>query len=92
MNGPAVKICGVTRVEDARVAADAGADYLGAILSPGFSRSVPARQAADFVVAGGPVLVAVLVDGGVEEVVGSARAAGARVLQLHGDEPPERLR
>lgn len=92
VKGPEVKICGLTRVEDARVAAGAGADYLGAILSPGFSRSVPAERAATFVVPGGPPLVAVLVDGGLEEAVGSARTAGAGVLQLHGEEPPERLR
>jgi phosphoribosylanthranilate isomerase len=86
-----VKICGLTRVEDARHAAAAGADYLGAILSQGFSRSVPSETARDFAEPADVPLVAVFMD---EDPVGAARLAreaGAAVLQLHGDEAPEVL-
>ena len=57
-----VKICGLMRPEDAEHAAGAGADYLGAILSEGFGRSVPVALAREFAQPGGPPLVAVFVD------------------------------
>jgi len=87
-----VKVCGVTRAGDARTAAAAGADFVGAILSPGFARSVEPAAAAAFVPAGEAVLVAVVVDAGVAGASALARAAGAGVIQLHGDEPPGDLR
>jgi phosphoribosylanthranilate isomerase len=86
-----VKICGVTRAEDARSAAVLGADYVGAVLSPGFGRSVTPEQAATYRSGDGPTLVAVLVDPAVEDAVRWARRAGAGVLQLHGEEPPALL-
>ncbi len=86
-----VKICGITRPEDARHAALAGADYLGAILSEGFGRSVSAVVAREFAQQGGPPLVAVMVDEPTGEAVVKARQVRASVLQLHGDESPETL-
>lgn len=44
-----VKICGVTRPEDARLAAREGADYIGMILSSGYPRSVSLDQAKEIV-------------------------------------------
>jgi phosphoribosylanthranilate isomerase len=87
-----VKICCVRRAEDAREAVAAGADYVGALLSPGFGRSVEAHAAARFLEGAGATLVAVVVDAGVQKTVRLARAAGAGVIQLHGSEPPEALR
>jgi len=87
----AVKICGVTRPADARLAALAGADYVGAILSPGFARSVAPADAATFLDVPGPVLVGVVVDAGVEAAARAARTAGAGVIQLHGHEAAEEL-
>ena len=90
---PRVKICGVTRVEDARLAADAGADFVGAVLSPGFGRSVPPSVAAGYAPGSdGPTLVAVVVDPGPGEVEAWAAESGAGVVQLHGEETPELLR
>jgi phosphoribosylanthranilate isomerase len=86
-----VKICGLTRVDDARAAMSAGADYLGAILSPGFGRSVAPHAAARFSDGGEAALVAVVVDAGVQESARLARAAGAEVIQLSGSELPETL-
>lgn len=85
---PAVKICGLTRHEDAAVAAGAGARYLGAVLAPGGKRMVTAEAAA--VIFGDlPVQrVGVFVDATADALRRAARIARLDVLQLHGDEPP----
>jgi len=84
-----VKICGLTRRDDAVAAARAGADYLGVVLSPGFPRSVLPVHAAE-VVAGLPaVAVAVLVDESVTAARAAAEAVGVGVIQLSGREPPQ---
>lgn len=44
-----VKICGVTRPEDALLAAKEGADFIGMILSSGFARSVTIDRAKEIV-------------------------------------------
>jgi phosphoribosylanthranilate isomerase len=87
-----VKICGVTRREDARHAASAGADYIGAILSPGYPRSIEPEIAATFLEGGPATLVAVFVDAAVPKAARAARTAGAGVIQLHGEERPDHLR
>lgn len=85
----AVKICGLCRAEDAALAADAGADYVGVILSPGFGRSRSvAEAAAIFAAAGGSARVGVFVDAGRDVVLGAAVRLGLDVVQLHGTEPP----
>jgi phosphoribosylanthranilate isomerase len=86
-----VKICGITRLSDAVMAQRAGADYVGAILSQGYGRSVPVEVAATYPRETGLPLVAVTVDETLEGLVEIAAGAGATVLQLHGAEPPERL-
>ncbi len=86
-----VKICGLTRREDALVAAAAGADYLGVILSAGFGRSVALADAAALVQDTRAQKVAVLVDETAETAAAAARALGADVIQLHGDEAPDVL-
>lgn len=86
-----VKICGVTRREDAVAAERAGADYVGVILSAGFSRSVDPTEAAALVAGLEPVAVAVLVDEDRASAEAAARSLGAGVIQLHGDEPPSLL-
>ena len=76
------------RPEDAQHAAGAGADYLGAILSEGFGRSVSTALAREFAQPGGPPLVAVFVDEPTGNVVAKAHQVRASVLQLHGEESP----
>jgi len=88
---PAVKICGLTRIEDARAAAGAGADYLGAILSEGFRRSVDPGMAARFTQGTDCSLVGVLVDETPSRVAQLGIATGADLLQLHGEESPDDL-
>ena len=84
-----VKICGLTRREDAEAAAALGADYLGVVLSGGFGRSVAPERAAELVRGLPVVAVAVVVDEHPDRADELARAMGAEVIQLHGDEPPE---
>lgn len=86
-----VKICGVCRPEDARVAADAGAAYVGVILAPGRTRSRTLSEAARiFDAAGGRVRrVGVFVDAPEDAVIEAARELGLDAVQLHGDESVE---
>jgi len=89
---PLVKICGLTRNEDARFAQKAGADYVGVVLSQGFGRSVPEGD-GERVLEGVTVpRVAVTVDESPEINVALARSIGASVIQLHGSEPEETAR
>jgi phosphoribosylanthranilate isomerase len=79
-----VKICGLTRPEDAEQAAAVGASYLGVVLAGG-PRRVSFARAADVVAAsrGVPVL-GVFGDQSVEEILSLARGAGLSGAQLHG--------
>lgn len=86
-----IKICGLMRPEDARCAAEFGADYVGAILSEGFGRSVPPAVARDFAPADGPQLVGVMVNEPTGAAVAKARQVRASVIQLHGEESPADL-
>jgi phosphoribosylanthranilate isomerase len=85
---PRVKICGLTRREDAEVAARAGADFLGVVLAPGGRRTVTAERAGEILSGLAPARVGVFVDATAEEMMRAARAAELHVLQLHGDESP----
>jgi len=86
-----VKICGLTRVEDGLAAAGAGADYLGFIASGGHARSVSASLGAELARETGLPVVAVVVDETVDRMAALAAAAGASVVQLHGEETPGAL-
>ena len=88
-----VKICGITNVEDARVAIAAGADALGFIFVENTPRFVTPEQVAPIVRALPPFVTPVGVfwnhkSGHVKAV---AEACGLRALQFHGDETPEDL-
>ncbi len=85
-----VKICGVCRVEDARAAADAGADFLGLNFHPPSPRFVGVEQAEAIAAAvPGVPLVGVFVDRPRAEVEALAARFGLAALQFHGDESPD---
>ncbi|HEX7240964.1 MAG TPA: hypothetical protein VF263_11900, partial [Longimicrobiaceae bacterium] len=88
---PLLKVCGITRREDAEAAVGAGAAYLGVILAPGGKRTVAAEAVPGLLDGVDALRVGVFVDAGEEELRAAAAIAGLHVLQLHGDEPPELL-
>lgn len=79
-----VKICGLTRPEDAARAATGGASFLGVVFAGG-ARRVSFAKAAEIAAAsrGVPVL-GVFGDQSVEEIVQRSREAGLAGAQLHG--------
>ena len=89
---PEVKICGLCRPGDAAAAVRSGADYVGVVLAPGFTRSQTVESAAPiFDAAAGARRVGVFVDASVGEVVDAAERLRLDVVQLHGSEPPDRV-
>lgn len=86
-----VKICGLTRREDARVAAQAGADVLGAVLVPSSPRVVTPQDAAGLAEAAERPLAIVVADLPLARLLEVARSSRARILQLHGGESPALL-
>ena len=85
---PLVKICGLQRREDVLLADELGADFLGFILSAGFSRTLPLHKARSLVENIQSSKVAVLVDENPAYSVTAAEEIRAAILQLHGDESP----
>jgi phosphoribosylanthranilate isomerase len=85
-----VKICGITRLEDAELAVEHGAWALGFILWPGSARACDPAVAAGIARAmrRRAQLVGVFVNASLEEVAQAAEAIGMTHVQLHGDEGP----
>jgi phosphoribosylanthranilate isomerase len=83
-----VKICGLTRWEDAELAIRLGADAVGFVLWDRSPRHVAAAEAAAIVARLPPFVtrVGVVVDTPPEAVGAAAREAGLDAVQLHGDE------
>ena len=88
-----VKICGITRVDDARAAVDAGADCVGLNFFPGSKRCLNEGRAAEIVNALPPQVlpVGLFVNAGPDEVCRLFDKLHFGLIQLHGDEPPEYL-
>lgn len=86
-----VKICGLTRVEDARIAMEAGADAIGLVFYEKSPRSVTIQQAAEIARAVGPFcsVVGLFVDASSEFVNEVLSKVALHVLQFHGSEDDE---
>ena len=79
-----VKICGLTRAQDAAAAVSAGAAYLGVVFAGG-ARQVSAQAAAEVsAAAGGVPVFGVYSEQSVEEILRLTRVAGLAGAQLHG--------
>lgn len=90
---PKVKICGLTNLEDALVAIEAGADYLGFILYPPSKRAISEKDTKRLVVAlrsesKCPPLVGVFVNESAEEIARILAECQLDLAQLSGDETP----
>lgn len=89
-----VKICGITREQDARAAVRAGADALGFVFHRHSARYVDPAAAGD-IIRGLPAFVdavGVVVDLPAAELDNLARLSGVSYFQFHGDEPPAACR
>ena len=85
-----IKICGITSLDDARLAIEAGADMLGFNFyqpSPRFIEPTEARKIIDSVKCETEfVAVGIFVDEPLESLIETVRASGVEAVQLHGDE------
>jgi phosphoribosylanthranilate isomerase len=93
LNVVRVKVCGVTTPDDARMVAEAGADWIGLNFHPGSPRCINPEIAGSIVAAlpGSCAAVGLFVDRDPKDVRGVARAVGLTMVQLHGSEPPTDL-
>ena len=100
---PRVKICGLTNLEDAQVAMEAGADLLGFIFYEKSPRYVDPRTVASIVSAlkpaprsplparRSPLFVGVFVNPSLEQVTRMLTYCDLDLAQLHGEEDPQLL-
>jgi phosphoribosylanthranilate isomerase len=86
-----IKVCGITRLDDARRAVELGVDALGFVFWPGSPRCVSADSAADIAAALPPFVatVGVFVNQPLDEIAAIVSAVGLSAVQLHGDEGPD---
>ena len=86
-----VKMCGITRPEHARAAADAGTDAIGLMFYEPSPRYVTRERARDVCAALPPLIsvVGVFVNPEPREVAAVVEDLPVDMLQFHGDEPPD---
>ncbi len=86
-----IKICGITRSEDALAAAASGADALGLVFYDRSPRHVSIQQAIQLTETTPPfvTLVGLFVNPSEDEVQEVLRQVPLDVLQFHGEEDPE---
>jgi phosphoribosylanthranilate isomerase len=86
-----VKVCGITRRKDARLAVDLGADALGFIFYPKSPRYIEPEKAAEIIRGLPPFVgsVGVFVDAPARRVRSVVRTCSLSAVQLHGEESPE---
>lgn len=87
-----VKICGVCTAADARMAASAGAAWIGVILAPGRRRTCTPEQAQRIFEGVAVRRAGVFVDAEPGDVAAVACMLGLDAIQLHGEETREYVR
>ena len=90
MSPPRIKICGLTRLDDAERSVELGAWALGMVFWDGSPRRATMAEAQR--IAGAlrrrALIAGVFVDAPLDEVVAAAEAARLSLVQLHGEEGP----
>ena len=90
MHRTRIKICGITRAEDALCAVDNGADAVGVIFAPSARQVTVAQAALALAEVPPPVArVGVFVDPTLEEIEEAVLGCGLTAVQLSGHESPE---
>lgn len=89
-----VKICGITRIEDALEAVKQGADAIGLVFYPQSPRYVSPEQAAAIAskIPAFVSIVGLFVDADAAEIKQVLSKVRLDLLQFHGDEPPAQCR
>jgi phosphoribosylanthranilate isomerase len=87
---PRIKFCGITGLDDAKRAVEAGAWALGVILFPGSPRrcALPDAERIAASLRRQAEICGVFVNAPLDEVTGVADGIGLTMVQLHGDEGP----
>ena len=94
----AVKICGITRVDDAVAAIEADVDAIGLNFYGKSKRFIPLDAARQLVTesmarsARRVLWTGVFVNASVDEIAEHVQRVPLDIVQLHGDEPPEMVR
>jgi phosphoribosylanthranilate isomerase len=83
-----IKICGITRADDAAVAVECGADAVGFIFVHSSRRCITLEHAAAVAstLPSGIMKVGVFVNASRDEIASAIRTVGLSAVQLHGDE------
>jgi phosphoribosylanthranilate isomerase len=91
MQAVRIKICGITRIEDALAAAELGADAIGLVFYQRSPRRVTIEQAGEIIGALPPFIttVGLFVDAAAHEVEHVLAQLPLDLLQFHGDEPAD---
>jgi phosphoribosylanthranilate isomerase len=86
-----IKICGITRAQDARAAAECGADAIGLVFYPPSPRYLSAERAVELRDALPPFVqtVALFVNPDAAQVAQVLQRVRPGLLQFHGEETPE---
>lgn len=85
-----VKICGITNLDDALMAVDAGADALGFVFFGASPRHIFCEQASQIIHHLPPFIqtVGLFVNESLTKVNDTTDRCGLDIVQLHGEEPP----
>lgn len=94
LSGPQIKVCGLTRVKDARACIDAGVDAIGLVFYPPSPRFVEPKRAARIAaaVSGQAITVGVFVDETYDTIMRTTEDCLLQAVQLHGQESPALIR
>ena len=91
---PEIKICGLTRANEAVSCAEAGADAIGLVFYPPSPRNLTPQQARDISLTLPEQIarVGVFVDSPVSDILKRIDDCGLTAVQLHGQESPDVVR